>query len=624
MRGESYDFLFCRIQRYNDDMMKKLIAVLWVLAAGLLCLPVHAEENAQVYFSYTGTHGIEDVNNVYYEAQGNDTAHVTAWKNDTVYLKAAVYSEETAEVTVSDCTLTGDNDEIPAEYFSIGYLEKTSASLGTGESVYYAPHMDIPEIITNKTVFSVSAYNTEYVWIEIEIPENVKTGDYEGTLYITVGKEKYPLKIQLEVLNIVLKDEDTLSLDLWQYPYSSLRYYEILEGKDAFSEEHLDVLKEELEIYHDLGGDAITVSVINEPWGHQTYDDYPSMITWHKSDDGYMWFDYTDFDAWVELCMDCGIDERIESFSILPWDSAVTLVLDDGSSVRYPLTAGTQEWADVWTTFLTDYMYHLKDKGWFEKTYIFVDERDIHVVEQAVNVIEGVVDEEGSGFHIGMAINSIPSDLDFFDRIDYVSISIGAVPENSVELTEFLTHRTEKKLETTMYNCSTTFPNAFAISDPDESVWFIEYLAANGFSGYLRWALDAWTEDPLNSLDYQYFEAGDTLLVYPDEKDSSDPSPRYSVRLKMIEQGFRNVRKIQQLEEEAPEGESKEELLNAYYNIRRSYGNYNGYGSMTAANTGASLLITEEVVNLQALIDQTAVELSAEKKEQPFIKYACE
>ena len=59
------------------------------------------------------------------------------------------------------------------------------------------------------------------------------------------------------------------------------------------------------------GGKAITVPMMHRPWNGQTYDAFPSMITWMKKADGTWAFDYTAFDKWVEFMMSLGVKKQI-------------------------------------------------------------------------------------------------------------------------------------------------------------------------------------------------------------------------------------------------------------------------------------------------------------------------
>lgn len=53
--------------------------------------------------------------------------------------------------------------------------------------------------------------------------------------------------------------------------------------------------------YKEIGGHAITASIVEEAWEGQTYSKneihYPSMVRWTKEADGSFSYDYTDLDA---------------------------------------------------------------------------------------------------------------------------------------------------------------------------------------------------------------------------------------------------------------------------------------------------------------------------------------
>ncbi|MFR2513049.1 MAG: glycoside hydrolase domain-containing protein [Lachnospira eligens] len=67
-----------------------------------------------------------------------------------------------------------------------------------------------------------------------------------------------------------------------------------------------------------------------------------------------------------------------------------------------------------------------KRKGWFEITYISMDERGLDQLEPAVDMTESITDEEGNHFKISSALNyAAPQYYDFTDRIDDISINQG-------------------------------------------------------------------------------------------------------------------------------------------------------------------------------------------------------
>ena len=66
------------------------------------------------------------------------------------------------------------------------------------------------------------------------------------------------------------------------------------------------------------GHKCITTTLIEETWNHQTYDDFGSMIKWTKRTDGTWTYDYSHFDTYVALAMECGITRQIHCYSMVP------------------------------------------------------------------------------------------------------------------------------------------------------------------------------------------------------------------------------------------------------------------------------------------------------------------
>lgn len=577
----------------------RILAAL-ILVIVMMPLNVHGEESTfDAVFTYTGNHDLYDVNNDLYEYQGKTYAYLHAWKNDKVYLKIAVTSDSDCGVSVSLSQLTSPSGNVLET--SSGFLKYADGSWGYGFNE--APRVQIPEIITEEKTAEVHAGQVQYYWISIPVPADAESGIYHADAVVTDGKSQQHLSVGLYVYDLTVPQEGP-SLNLWQYPYSSLYYYDCLKGEEPFSEKHLSVLRKELELYRDMGGRSITAAITDEPWSHQTYYDTPSLITWNRDNKGFIWYDYSRFDAWVQLCMDMGIDERIDCFSILPFDNSITLIEEDGvTRTKVFLEVGSYEWDLDWNYFIVKFTEHLEEKGWFDKTYIFIDERNIGYFQKAIDVIRSNANSQGKTLKIASAVNVVPINNDsLYDQIDYLSVSIASVPEQYNKFSTVMKRREKLGLETTLYNCSTNYPNAFAYSDPDESVWTMLYEEKMGFSGYLRWAYNAWNEDPLNKLDHNSFESGDILLIYPDEKTAVDPEPHSTVRLEMIGQGLNDVRKLQYLQANLKDDQVRRFVSSQLAGLKRSYGVYNKYGSMVAKNDAARRVITEGTVHMEDVI----------------------
>lgn len=417
----------------------------------------------------------------------------------------------------------------------------------------------IPDILDTQAPVSMQANTVQNIWLEFAIPAEAKAGIYTGTIEVTANALEQPLAFtyNLEVLDATLPGTQDYAFDieLWQYPYSSAEYY----GVEPFSQAHLNILRPHMQKYKELGGHAITASIVDEAWGGQTYSaneiHYPSMITWTKGTDGGFRFDYTVFDQWVSFNHAMGIGDKIVCYSMIPWENKITYY-DEATAAKQSVTAeaGTPEYAEIWTQFLKDFTAHLDEKGWFEQVYIGIDERPN--MAAVFDVIDQVKNKDGKAFKISAAMDTFSSkDFSITGRVDAVSVGSQAAKERLGTFKKFVKERNEsnQNYHTTLYTCVGHFPNSFTRSMPGESYWTMLFAAKQGTNGFLRWALDAWTQDPLRDTTHSLFEAGDCFLLYPDEKSSASPTSKSSIRLEKLAEGVRDVNKLYLMMEAFPQ-----------------------------------------------------------------------
>ena len=103
-------------------------------------------------------------------------------------------------------------------------------------------------------------------------------------------------------------------------------------------------------------------------------------------------------------------------------------------------------------------------------------------------------------------------------------------------------NRAAKGFTTTYYVCCTPpKPNNFLFSPPIEGRWISWYASAYGYSGFLRWAYDAWTQDPVRDARHGSWAAGDCYLVYPGANSG--------IRFEKLREGIVDYEKIRILRE---------------------------------------------------------------------------
>lgn len=511
-------------------------------------------------------------------AEHTTEAELTAWKNDKATSELVLYSKKCSleNVSVSASDLVSGENRISSDHVNITFIKSTKAYngsfLGGGN-----PNREVPaddgsnrsessDILYTSGPVDISWNHLQPVWVEFDIPTDTPAGTYMCTLTAQADGIEVPLTFtyQICVQDAVLPDAsefvDSFDIELWQYPYSSAEYY----GVEPFSKEHLEILKPIMEKYKEIGGHAITTSIVEEAWNGQTYSankvHYPSMVKWTKEVDGTFSYDYTDFDKWVSFNKSLGIGDKIVLYSIAPWHNSFTYW--DGDTLQYePFSPGSARYTALWTDFLQDLIVHLEEKGWFDESYIGIDEQGFS--NQAFDLVDSLKNSKGESLKTAGAMDSFVEKRALAMRVDDLNIGDTAASAHLTEFYQVLADRDSAGLKTTLYSCTGHIPGNFALSMPMESYWSIVNAGKLETSGFLRWSYDAWVADPLNDTTHNAFEPGDCFLIYPSEKDAEDKVVHSSVRLEKMAEGVRDVNKLKLIEQEVPSLASEIDALYA-------------------------------------------------------------
>ncbi len=476
---------------------------------------------------------------------------VHGWKGERVNCKLLVWSTgKDEQISICLKNLSSDNFRIDNDCISISvmkyiltdqFLNERSTSCGPRDKDKIPAHLQA-DILSHENVFIAERPGTRPVWITIDIPADATPGIYEGAVFrrSASGSEKHPVTLEVQDKLLPPPSEWSFHLDLWQNPFAVARY----NGVELWSKEHFELLKPLLGKLADAGQKCITATLIDKPWGDNKpcYDDFRSMIRWTRKKDGSWEYDYSIFDKYVSLAMDCGIKEQINCYSMVPIHNKFTW--HDEKSADTVITEafpGTPEYEDLWKGFLPDFRSHLKEMGWLEITTIALDERE----EEEMNNLFSFLEETAPEFKIAMAgfyYESLNSSIyDFSSNWRHTGIMSDGVIDT----------RRESGLKTTYYvACGIPEPNSFTFSVPDESCYLGWFAAAEGFDGFLRWAYNSWPEDPQIDSRYTKWPAGETYLIYP--------GARSSVRFERMREGIQDYEKIRILRDELAGDPSEE------------------------------------------------------------------
>lgn len=234
----------------------------------------------------------------------------------------------------------------------------------------------VADVLEVRKSLDIEAQCTQPLWVNIWVPQDIPSGVYKGAL--TVSGENFadvrlPMKINVQKRTLPDPAQWVFHLDLWQNPYAVARYYNV----PLWSRQHFDIMKPLMQQLANAGQKVITASVMHHPWAGQTEDPFDSMVFRMKKIDGSWVYDYTVFDRWVEFMMSLGIDRQINCYTLVPWALKFDYYDQATNRIRFvEAKPGEAAYEDYWFSFLKDFAGHLRQKGWFEKTTIAMDERE--------------------------------------------------------------------------------------------------------------------------------------------------------------------------------------------------------------------------------------------------------
>lgn len=460
-----------------------------------------------------------------------------AWRGEKVFAQAVVSSEEELkDVRLSVSDLRNGKSLIGAENIRLQFVSYVVSDLldttkygqcGSREDKSKWGEVLVADVLDINDSMTVPAGRKQPVWMTVSVPSDARPGKYSGKLTVTSSNAKArSLNVELTVADHVLPParDWAFHLDLWQNPYSVARY----ENVPLWSEAHFEAMRPVMRMLAEAGQKSVTATIMSRPWNGQTEDAFGSMVTKIRRIDGTWLYDYTIFDRWVEFMFSLGIDRQINCYSMIPWALQFDYIDQATSSpATFQAAPGSEEYNEYWGAFIADFARHLKAKGWFEKTMIAMDERPL----ESMQAVLGLIRKVEPAFKISLAGNYHEPVI--YDIVDFSETFSGKqeFPESAK------TKRKELGLTTTFYTCcAEAHPNMFVISNPDEAAWLGWFAQAEGYDGYLRWAYNSWTLDPLTDARFRTWPAGDCFVVYP--------GGRGSVRFSKLVEGIQDFEKV--------------------------------------------------------------------------------
>lgn len=449
-----------------------------------------------------------------------------AWRGERVAMQALLVAPESGEASITVSDLKSGKNIIPASAIKKYFVRYViTDNFARKDSFLMADRLDAAPTL------KVEAQTTRPVWLDVRVPQDAEPGKYKGSVSVTFEGKTFTLPYTLQVSKRILPEPKdwAFHLDLWQNPYAVARYFNV----PLWSKMHFDVMRPIMKNLADAGQKVITCSIIQHPWNSQTYDPFESMITKIKTLDGTWAYNYDVFDRWVEFMMSVGIIKQIDCYTLVPWHYRFDYFDLATNSVKYVTgKPGDKSYEDFLLPFLKDFAAHLKQKGWFERTCIAMDERPMEQMQATLTLVK----KADPGYQIAGAFNYFP---DVVSKVKDASVGYRfKLIDESV-----LQSRREKNQFVTFYTCcGPDAPNTFTFSPPAESAYMGWHSAAAGYNGYLRWAYNSWTVNPNQDTRFITWPSGDCFFAYPSGS---------SIRFERLVQGIQDYEKVRILKQTA-------------------------------------------------------------------------
>ncbi len=456
-----------------------------------------------------------------------------AWRGERVHAQVLVWSKKPVSQLRADPTsLTSSaGGTIAATAMRIRFVRYVLSELPPGSRTTHCDAIDqqaaylVPDVLDPAGRFDVPATTTRPVWITVDVPRNAAPGTYNGTVRLKAENgfdQALGLHLEIQGGAVPPLADWSFRVDFWQNPWAVAHQHRVA----PWSEAHLAVLRQHLRALADMGQTYVSAYITHSPWNDVTYVPDGTMVDWIRQRDGSFTFDYRIFDTYVELAMSCGINDAISCFTLLPWDGRIRyLDAGTGNYVWTKWATDSPEYAKFWKAFLADLRKHLTTRGWFQKTYLEVNERSLEETLRAIQVARS----DSRDWKLTYAGNH---HAEFVEPIDDLCTVINSETPGP----ELAARRKRGQTSTFYVACLPAFPNDFPFSPPAENIWMGWHAAARGMDGFLRWAWDNWPANPLLDSRHVLFPAGDTFLVYP--------GPIASIRMELLRQGFVDFEKI--------------------------------------------------------------------------------
>ena len=447
--------------------------------------------------------------------------NVRSWKNESILLPIVIKKPQDgpSEVRLS---ISG-SQQLKVEIAKLEYVlaDLSAGACGTNKTKGVFKEALFPDRVNYLPDDSLKLeQGVNYFLAKVWIPATAPTGTQEIGFTVHSSESSQKISARIEVLERTLPDMEEIDfeMDFWQFPFAVASFHKV----EPWSPQHMALLEEQFTQLKGINQTSITTSVFWDLYNGRPKAKESLMIKAQKKTDGSWEYDYTNFEKYVQLGLDCGIEERIGVHNLFPWNTTFFYIDEASQQLRQVKSKIlSDEYKAFWDPLLRDFGSYLQSKGWLDKVVFMIDERD---KDQSIALAK-YVKSINPAFKMGYA-GRFYADLSEWVE-DY------SLPSNTNLNQKALKKRKEANKRTTFYTaCWEKQPNMLMMNNYNDFYFLLLLSEARGYDGFLRWAFNSWRGGILTDARYADVPSGDAHFVYP----YNQPSIRYELLIDALQE----------------------------------------------------------------------------------------
>lgn len=363
---------------------------------------------------------------------------------------------------------------------------------------------------------SVIASLVNSVWIEINIPKNIKAGEHTLTIKLDTKDGNSENSLTVEVINAVMPDE-SIYMTQWFHCDCLASYYNV----KTWSAQHWKIIENFARVAVKNGINMLLTPTFTPPLDTREGGERPTtQLIGVAVNGGKYSFDFTLLDKWVRMCDRIGIKYFEIAHFFTQWGSEHApkiMATVDGEYKRifgWDTDSTGAEYTRFLREFLTAFISHMKKNGNDKRCFYHIsDEPGAEHLETYKAAKKGIAD-----LLEGYTIMDALSKYDFYE----MGVVKTPIPANN-HIAPFIEHKVPNLW--TYYCCSqTTYVSNRFIAMPSCRNRSIGYqMYKYDIVGFLHWGYnfyyDVLSDDVINPfLQFDgdaWVSPGDAFSVYP-------------------------------------------------------------------------------------------------------------